>query len=141
MKYDNNKWKSINPTQDIFREYTPMLRFRYKADDTLIQYITLYGQPFKTRKLAHDWILANLPEVEKVDVPNSLHSPDKFEPDVYVLHAGDSYGAKPSQIKSGMHDLDGNDWLASQDSRSIITKKIDHHLWRKVRNSFKKMVT
>jgi hypothetical protein len=113
------------------------LRFRYKNDDIFQQYITLYGKPATSRTLAYEWITQNLPQVEKSDIPQS-YSPNEFEPDLYVSHAGDSYGARPFQIKSGRHD---NEWLAVQDSRSIVAKKIDHHLWRKVRNSFYKMIT
>ena len=33
MKYNPEKWTSINHTKDIFREYTPTLRFRYSYKD------------------------------------------------------------------------------------------------------------
>lgn len=137
MKYDKTKWKLINSTHDRFRQYVPVLQFEDKTDEIAPQYVTLYGQPSDTRKSAYTWILENLPKVEKVDIHNSTHSPEIFEPNLYVLHAGESHGAKPSQIKSSMLDLEENDWLEEQDSRSIISKKIEHYFYKKIINLFK----
>lgn len=137
MKYDNSKWKLINSTHDMFKQYVPVLQFEDKTDEIVSQHVTLYGQPSDTRKSAYTWILENLPKVEKVDIHNSTHSPENFEPNLYVLHAGESHGAKPSQIKPGMLDADGNDWLEEQDSRSVISKKIDHYFWKKIINFLK----